>query len=78
MHLARCGRGRRKGLAKRGGEDWSGSAHSRVSRGEDHSIDPHTAGLPGRHIAEERDSLRRISECRQKSLFRQPAVPAGK
>jgi Mn-containing catalase len=41
---------------------------------KDHSIDITTAGLLGRHIAEERDSLRRISECRQALVARQPAA----
>ena len=41
---------------------------------KDHSIDPDTAELLGRHIAEERDSLRRISECREALLARQPAA----
>jgi Mn-containing catalase len=38
---------------------------------KDHSIDIRTAELLGRHIAEERDSLRRINECRERLKARQ-------
>ena len=41
---------------------------------KDHSIDIATAAMLGRHIAEERDSLRRISECHEALLARQPAA----
>jgi hypothetical protein len=42
---------------------------------QDHSIDIRTAELLGRYIAEERDSVRRISECYE-SLKARAAAPA--